>query len=133
MKLLSANTILAGAMVLSVALPALAAEEAKAPQERMSAAKTEQSAAMEKPGQVSKLNGEIAAVDHAAKMVTVKAKRNGKDITVAALVDDQTGIRDGRNTKSLSELKVGERVRIYYENQGKRELARNILVQPKGK
>ena len=133
MKLLAAKNILAGAMVLSVALPALAAEEAKVPQERVSAAKTEQSAAMEKQGQLNKLNGEIAAVDQAAKMVTVKAKRNGKEITVAALVDDQTGIRDGRITKSFSELKVGERVRIYYENQGKRELARNILVQPSGK
>jgi uncharacterized low-complexity protein len=127
MKLLAAKTILAGAMVLSVALPALAADE------RMPSAKTEQSAAMDKQIQMNRLNGEIAAIDQAAKIVTVKAKRNGKEFTVAALVDDQTGIRDGRIAKSLKDLKVGERVRIYYEHQEKRDLARNILLQPVAK
>jgi hypothetical protein len=133
MNLLAAKNILAGAMVLSVAVPALAAEEARVSQERLTTSKTEQSAAMENQTQVNRLNGEIAAIDQAAKMVTVKAKRNGKEITVAALVDDRTGIRDGRITKSLAELKVGERVRMYYESQGKRDLARNILLQPSGK
>jgi hypothetical protein len=127
MKSLAARTILAGAMVLSVALPAWAAEE------RMPGSKTEQNPAMEKQIQLNRLNGEIAAIDQAAKIVTVKAKRNGKEFTVAASVDDQTGIRDGKITKSLKDLKVGERVRIYYEHQEKRDLARNILLQPVAK
>src|SRR5258706_3954297 len=98
MKLLAARTILAGAMVLSVALPAWAAEE------RMPGSKTEQNPAMEKQIQLNRLNGEIAAIDQAAKIVTVKAKRNGKEFTVVALVDDHTGIRDGRISKSLGDL-----------------------------
>jgi hypothetical protein len=88
---------------------------------------------VEKQTQVNRLNGEIASTDQTAKTVTVKARRNGKEITVAALVDDHTGIRDGRTSKSLADLRVGERVRIYYERQDNRDLARNILVQPRGK
>src|SRR5215831_7732495 len=57
-------------------------------------------------------------------------KLNGKEITVAAQLDDRTAIMDGRNSKSFADLKVGERVRMYYVRQDNRELARNILVQP---
>jgi Cu/Ag efflux protein CusF len=86
--------------------------------------------AVEKHTEMNKLNGEIASIDRAKKMVTVKTKRNGKEITVAAQLDDRTAIMDGRNSKSFADLKVGERVRMYYERQDNRELARNILVQP---
>jgi Cu/Ag efflux protein CusF len=85
---------------------------------------------VEKHTEMNKLNGEIASIDRAKKMVTVKAKRNGKEITVAAQLDDRTTIMAGRNSQSLADLKVGERVRMYYERQDSRELARNILVQP---
>jgi Cu/Ag efflux protein CusF len=88
------------------------------------------SAVVEKHTEMNKLNGEIASIDRAKKMVTVKTKRNGKEITVAAQLDDRTAIMDGRNSKSFADLKVGERVRMYYERQDNRELARNILVQP---
>jgi len=92
--------------------------------------KTMQTTVVEKHTEVNKLNGEIASIDRAKKMVTVKAKRNGKEITVAAQLDDRTAIMAGRNSQSLADLKVGERVRMYYERQDNRELARNILVQP---
>jgi len=92
--------------------------------------KTMQTTVVEKHTEMNKLNGEIASIDRAKKMVTVKAKRNGKEITVAAQLDDRTAIMAGRNSQSLADLKVGERVRMYYERQDNRELARNILVQP---
>jgi Cu/Ag efflux protein CusF len=92
--------------------------------------KTMQTTVVEKHTEMNKLNGEIASIDRAKKMVTVKAKRNGKEITVAAQLDDRTAIMAGRNSQSLADLKVGERVRMYYERQDSRELARNILVQP---
>lgn len=135
MKLSVAKNIVAGAMVLSMALPAWAADEAKkdVSQEYKTSSKTAQTAALEKQPQVNRLNGEIASIDHTAKTITVKSKRNGKEITVAAVVDDHTGIRDGKITKSLADLKVGERVRIYYEHQEKQDLARNILLQPSSK
>jgi hypothetical protein len=123
-----AATVSGLVLVLSAAAPVLAAsDQAKA------SLKTGQIAAVEKQTQVNRLNGEIASTDQTAKTVTVKARRNGKEITVAALVDDHTGIRDGRTSKSLADLRVGERVRIYYERQDNRDLARNILVQPRGK
>jgi Cu/Ag efflux protein CusF len=135
MKLSVAKNIVAGAMVWSMALPAWAADEAKknVSQEYKTSSKTAQTAALEKQPQVNRLNGEIASIDHTAKTITVKSKRNGKEITVAAVVDDHTGIRDGKITKSLADLKVGERVRIYYEHQEKQDLARNILLQPSSK
>src|SRR5215467_3665013 len=88
------------------------------------------STVVEKHTEMNKLNGEITSIDRAKKMVTVKTKRNGKEITVAAQLDDRTAIMDGRNSKSFADLKVGERVRMYYVRQDNRELARNILVQP---
>jgi Cu/Ag efflux protein CusF len=135
MKLSVAKNIVAGAMVWSMVLPAWAADEAKknVSQEYKTSSKTAQTAALEKQPQVNRLNGEIASIDHTAKTITVKSKRNGKEITVAAVVDDHTGIRDGKITKSLADLKVGERVRIYYEHQEKQDLARNILLQPSSK
>ena len=119
------STVSGLALVLVSGALALAASDETNP-----SSKPVPSAVVEKHTEVNKLNGEIASIDRAKKMVTVKAKRNGKEITVAALLDDQTAIMDGRNSKSFADLKVGERVRIYYERQDNRELARNILVQP---
>ena len=123
------NTIISAvsgvALVLCSGSLALAASDETNP-----GSKTLPSAVVEKHTEMSKLNGEIASIDRAKKMVTVKSKRNGKEITVAAQLDDRTAIMDGRNSKSFADLKVGERVRMYYVRQDNRELARNILVQP---
>ena len=123
------NTIISAvsglALVLVSGTLALAANDETNP-----SSKAVPSAVVEKHTEMNKLNGEIASIDRAKKMVTVKTKRNGKEITVAAQLDDRTAIMDGRNSKSFADLKVGERVRMYYERQDNRELARNILVQP---
>jgi len=119
------STVSGLALVLVSGSLALAASDETNP-----SSKAVPSAVMEKHTEMNKLNGEIASIDRAKKMVTVKTKRNGKEITVAAQLDDRTAIMDGRNSKSFADLKVGERVRMYYERQDNRELARNILVQP---
>jgi Cu/Ag efflux protein CusF len=123
------NTIISAvsglALVLVSGTLALAASDETNP-----SSKAVPSAVVEKHTEMNKLNGEIASIDRAKKMVTVKTKRGGKEITVAAQLDDRTAIMDGRNSKSFADLKVGERVRMYYERQDNRELARNILVQP---
>jgi Cu/Ag efflux protein CusF len=119
------STVSGLALVLVSGTLALAASDETNP-----SSKAVPSAVVEKHTEMNKLNGEIASIDRAKKMVTVKTKRNGKEITVAAQLDDRTAIMDGRNSKSFADLKVGERVRMYYERQDNRELARNILVQP---
>lgn len=119
------STVSGLALVLVSGTLALAASDETNP-----SSKAVPSAVVEKHTEMNKLNGEIASIDRAKKMVTVKTKRNGKEITVAAQLDDRTAIIDGRNSKSFADLKVGERVRMYYERQDNREMARNILVQP---
>ena len=119
------STVSGLALVLVSGSLALAASDETNP-----SSKAVPSAVVEKHTEMNKLNGEIASIDRAKKMVPVKTKRNGKEITVAAQLDDRTAIMDGRNSKSFADLKVGERVRMYYERQDNRELARNILVQP---
>ena len=119
------STVSGVALVLVSGSLALAASDETNP-----SSKAVPSAVVEKHTEMNKLNGEIASIDRAKKMVTVKTKRGGKEITVAAQLDDRTAIMDGRNSKSFADLKVGERVRMYYERQDNRELARNILVQP---
>jgi Cu/Ag efflux protein CusF len=112
-------------MILVSGTLAMAANDEKNP-----SSKAMPAAVVEKHTEMNKLNGEIASIDRAKKMVTLKTKRNGKEVMVAAQLDDRTTIMDGRNSKSLADLKVGERVRMYSERQDNRELARNILVQP---
>jgi len=119
------STVSGLAMILVSGTLALAANDEPNP-----SSKTTPAAVVEKHTEMNKLNGEIASIDRAKKMVTLKTKRNGKEIMVAAQLDDRTDIMDGRNSKSFADLKVGERVRMYSERQDNRELARNILVQP---
>src|SRR5215831_20604561 len=76
------------------------------------------------------VSGEIVSIDPAKKVVAVKHKnRNGKDVTVVAVVDDHTKIREGKTDKSFADLRVGEHVQINYERQDKRDLAHEVLVE----
>jgi hypothetical protein len=117
------------ALILAAVTPALAAgDEAKA------SSKVDQTVAVEKQTTPRRLIGEIVSIDQAKKIVAVKHKNpSGKESTVVTVVDDHTRIREGKTDKSVADLKVGEHVRINYERQDKRDLAREILIQSDGK
>jgi hypothetical protein len=113
------------ALIVAAATPAFAASDAAHAQ-----SKVQQTVATGKRAMPHRVSGEIVSIDPAKKVVAVKHKnRNGKDVTVVAVVDDHTKIREGKTDKSFADLKVGEHVQINYERQHKRDLAHEVLVQ----
>ena len=113
------------ALMVAAAMPALAAGDAAETHPQ-----AEQTLAIGKRAMQNRLSGEIVSIDPARKVVAVKHKnRSGNDVTVVAVVDDHTRIREGKTDKSLADLKVGEHVQINYERQDKRDLAHEVLVQ----
>jgi Cu/Ag efflux protein CusF len=113
------------ALMVAAATPAFAASDAA-----QSHSRAQQTVAIGKRSMPNRLGGEIVSIDPVKKVVAVKHENhNGKDVTVVAVVDDHTRIREGKTDKSFADLKVGEHVQINYERQDKRDLAHEVLVE----
>ena len=116
-------------LVMAMSAPVMASSPSA-----QTASKDKRVAAAEKRSKAVWVDGEVTAVDPAAKTVTLKAKSSkGKETTVAAMTDDHTRIQEGKANKSLSDLKVGDHVRLQYEHKAQGDLARQILVQTASK
>ena len=113
---------------------ALAADEAsKAPEGSKPAA--EQSKAPEGAKATSpeagksvyhRMRAEVTAVDSNARTMTVKALRGKKEFSLD--VTDKTLIREGKVQKTLSDIKVGDRVWTRYERTNDKLVADNIRI-----
>ncbi len=103
--------------VFAVASMSFAAEEKKA-----------ETAPMEKksPAKVKQVTGEVTAVDAKAKTVTVKGKKG--DVT--AMIDDKTKIMMGKDTKTLADVKAGDKVTLKYSEADGKMMAKSIAVKP---
>jgi hypothetical protein len=104
--------------VLSIAGLSFAAEKAAAP----AAEKTMEKKA---PVKVKWLTGEVAAVDAAAMMLTVK----GKKAEVALTVNDKTSIKMGKEKKTLADVKVGDKVSTRYSEVEGKNVAKSIMIK----
>ena len=112
-------------LVVAVATPVFAAGNGA-----QSDSQVQQTVAIGKRSMPNGLRGEIVSIDPTNRIVAVRHREyNGKDVTVVAVVDDHTRIKEGETNKSLADLKVGEHVQINYERQDKRDLAQEVLVQ----
>jgi len=103
--------------VFAVASMSFAAEEKKAetvPMEKKS------------PAKVKQVTGEVTAVDAKAKTVTVKGKKG--DVT--AMIDDKTKIMMGKDTKTLADVKAGDKVTLKYSEADGKMMAKSIAVKP---
>ena len=73
--------------------------------------------------------GEVTAVDPQAQTITAK---RGETI-FTAVVDDNTAIKKERESKTLNDIKVGNKVVIrYFEERGK-NAAKLIMINPEEK
>lgn len=73
------------------------------------------------------VKGDITAVDANAMTVTVKGKKG--DVTVT--VDAKTEFKLGKDKKTVSDLKVGEKVKILYHEADGKNIAKSISEPPK--
>jgi ribosomal protein S1 len=114
--------------VLSVAGLSFAAEQkaAPAPEKKEAApAKMEEKKAEKKaPAKVKQVSGEVAAVDAAAKTLTVKGKKGD----VALMADDKTTVKMGKEKKALADVKVGDKVTVKYAEMDGKNVAKSVVV-----
>jgi predicted ATP-grasp superfamily ATP-dependent carboligase len=74
---------------------------------------------------VVEITGEIVSVNISTNMLTVKTKRGEMDFKV----NEKTQITMGKEQKQLSDLKPGEKVKVYYTVVEGEELAEMIMVK----
>lgn len=114
--------------VLSVAGLSFAAEQkaAPAPEKKEAApAKMEEKKVEKKaPAKVKQVTGEVAAVDAAAKTLTVKGKKGD----VALMADDKTSVKMGKEKKTLADVKVGDKVTVKYAEMDGKNMAKSVVV-----
>ena len=76
------------------------------------------------------VRGEVTAVETAAKTLTVKTMRNKKEETVGVDVPDAVKITQGKATKTLADLKVGDHVWMKYDHTNGKLVADAIRILP---
>jgi hypothetical protein len=118
--------------VLSVAGLSFAAEEKKAAPapavEKKEAAPAPAPAKAEKkaPAKVKQVTGEVAAVDAAAKTLTIKGKKGD----VALTADDKTTVKVGKEKKSLADVKAGDKATVKYTEADGKNVVKSVVVSP---
>lgn len=74
---------------------------------------------------VKQITGDVAAVDAAAKSLTVK----GKKAEVVVSTDDKTVVKAAKEKKTLSDVKVGDRVTVRYSELDGKNIAKSIDIK----
>jgi len=69
-----------------------------------------------------KIRGKITEVDANAMTVTVKGKKR----TVKVIVDDKTEFKLGKDKKAITDLKVGDKVKIFFQEADDKNIAKSI-------
>jgi Cu/Ag efflux protein CusF len=74
---------------------------------------------------VHSVTGEVTAVDAAAKTVTLKAKKGEVVISVV----EKTSIKEGKEKKSLADVKAGDKVTVKYTEADGKMTAKSIAIK----
>ena len=116
--MLAASSLVLGTG-LALASTALAKTEGVS---RPSAAQTENKS------ETHRVRGEVTSVEPGAKTMVVKAMEGKKELTVGVDISDKTMIREGKATKSLADVKVGDTVWMKYERANDKLVADVIHI-----
>lgn len=87
----------------------------------------------EKKSTIHRVRGEVTAVEPGAKTMVVKAMEGKKELTVGVDITDKTIIREGKASKTLGDVKVGDRVWMKYEKSSDKLIADFIRILKPGK
>jgi hypothetical protein len=74
------------------------------------------------------VHGEVASVEVAAKTITVDVMRGKETETVGVEVPDTAKITEGKATKTLADVKIGDRVRMTYDRLSDKLVADQIHI-----
>ena len=78
--------------------------------------------------EVHRVRGEVTAVEPGAKTMVVKAMEGKKALDVGVDVTDKTIIREGKASKTLTDIKVGDRVWMKYEKTNDKLVADFVRI-----
>ncbi len=75
---------------------------------------------------VKQITGDVVTIDVAVKTLTVK----GKKAEVVITADDKTTVKMNKEKKTLSDIKVGDKVTLKYAEIEGKKVARSIMIIP---
>ncbi|MGO9016557.1 MAG: hypothetical protein ACLQF0_16465 [Dissulfurispiraceae bacterium] len=75
---------------------------------------------------VKQITGDVVTIDVAIKTLTVK----GKKAEVVITADDKTVVKMNKEKKTLSDIKVGDKVTLKYAEIEGKNIARYIKIKP---
>lgn len=78
---------------------------------------------------IKQITGDIVAYDSSIKTMTVKGKR----AEIIIILDEKTVIKEKKNLKSHSDIKVGDRVVIKYSEIEGKNIAKSIEIKQETK
>jgi hypothetical protein len=78
--------------------------------------------------EVHRVRGEVTAVEPGAKTMVVKAMEGKKALDVGVDVTDKTIIREGKISKKLDDIKVGDQVWMRYEKTSDKLVADFVRI-----
>jgi Cu/Ag efflux protein CusF len=74
---------------------------------------------------IHQVTGEVTAVDAAAKTVTLKHRKGEVVISVV----EKTSIKEGKEKKSLEDVKAGDKVTVHYTEADGKMTAKSIAIK----
>lgn len=74
---------------------------------------------------VKQITGDVVTIDVAVKTLTVK----GKKAEVVITADDKTTVKMNKEKKTLSDIKVGDKVTLKYAEVEGKKIARSIEIK----
>jgi len=78
--------------------------------------------------EVHRVRGEVTAVEPGAKTMVVKAMEGKKALDVGVDFTDKTIIREGKASKTLTDIKVGDRVWMKYQKTSDKLVADFVRI-----
>lgn len=75
---------------------------------------------------VRQITGDVVTIDVAVKTLTVK----GKKAEVVVTADDKTVVKMNKEKKTLSDIKVGDKVTLKYAEVEGKNIVRSIEIKP---
>jgi Cu/Ag efflux protein CusF len=81
------------------------------------------------PVKVKQVTGDVKAVDVVAKTITVTKKVKGEIKETVITVDDKTKITLDKETKTLADVKVGDKVTVKYTEVDGKKVAKSIVIK----
>ena len=120
----------AGALALGAGISLAATGETKTPEASNTPAvsNTPTTSGTHEGKEMKAVRGQVMAVDPSAKTLSVKPTHGKEAKEIGVEVPDTVKIMQGKATKTLAEVKVGDRIYLQYDQMGNKLVADQIHI-----